>query len=323
MRRVLVLCLLLPSVAVSQPPPMPPPNSAPLNNPWPPVAPGLQPLAPGAAPVDPGPEILPLALPEAGWYFDFQNQLLFAKIDGQIGGYVPIGRSFVTPVILPNAELDTGASNQFALGYRFGPDLGALQMSYRSQAARGRELYAPYGGFDGEVTSRLDSNVVNVSYLAPAWQLGDGWSANWSVGGRLGTVFFDARALSPYMDQSSNNFFIGAGPTGSAGIAKQLNPNWSLFANADYGVLFGRVTQEHRYALTVANPLFGYNEQRSTRATHQLSVQAGVGYEGPNVRLGGLRVGYQFEEWFNIGNLGPARADLITHGIFVQWQVRF
>ena len=34
-------------------------------------------------------------------------------------------------------------------------------------------------------------------------------------------------------------------------------------------------------------------------------------------------VGYRYEQWFGVGDLGPSRLDLQLHNLFLRWEHRY
>jgi hypothetical protein len=69
----------------------------------------------------------------------------------------------------------------------------------------------------------------------------------------------------------------------------------------------------------LGNPLaMGYAARQQVQTVPTLAAQLGFSSYAPH-RRGQWQAGYQFEQWWAIGNLVGSTGDLLTHGIFVRW----
>jgi hypothetical protein len=57
------------------------------------------------------------------------------------------------------------------------------------------------------------------------------------------------------------------------------------------------------------------SRQTGTQTVPTLNAQAGLGWSPPGSHLR-FSVGYQFEQWWNVGRLGDSRGDLYDQGAF-------
>jgi len=292
--------------------PLPPPRS--LLPPQPDVAPPLLPLAPAE---------MALTTPvEHMLSFQAEGAFIFPVIRQYLRAPVNVGNFFTDTVTLPTADMDLGGAVLFNLRYKgLGP--GVLSASYRLLASEGNNVLSgidPTG--DVFLRSRLNMNTIDLDYGNHPRELGPAWLLKWDVGARIATVYFDSFATGPLLDLQTTNYFVGAGPHASVALTRKIGDlDLALYGKVDGSFVFGQVRQQ--FSETVfdfTTPVaFGYTAQSATRGVPVLSAQIGLSGAPCNGRWGRWQVGYQFEEWWSIGDVGASRADLILHGIFGRW----
>lgn len=103
---------------------------------------------------------------------------------------------------------------------------------------------------------------------------------------------------------------LGTGPFAEVSVG--------FFAKATGSLLFGRTQQIDEEVIMWPNPL----SYRHVQTDHQQTVPVygfSVGIVGRGRGVGpAFMVGYQFEEWKNVGRVGRSNFDLTMHGIFIR-----
>ncbi len=145
-----------------------------------------------------------------------------------------------------------------------------------------------------------------------------------AVGGRFGSVRFDDRSEGIGLVSESRTSFAGAGPMASLGVewlpwktTGLLDYQSGFYARADGGLLFGRTRQ--RESEFFARPgRYSVREAEVIRnnAVPVYSIEAGLTVRGAPTRRGSVQIGYQFEQWLDVGRVGRSRFDLTLQGLF-------
>ena len=213
------------------------------------------------------------------------------------------------------------------VGLSVGVGPGEVSAAYRFLASDGHRHWA---GFDPtgptDLFSRLDVQMLDLDYSLNK-QFGSGWDVRLNVGAKLGSVFFDTFADSPMFSDHVSNFFFGAGPHAALALTRGLgNTGIALFGRADFATLVGQVRQNFSEAVFDVNGNalgFGATTQRLTRGVPVLSVQLGFSASPFTGRWGNWQAGYQFEQWWTVGQVGASTGDLILHGFFARYTVNY
>jgi hypothetical protein len=153
------------------------------------------------------------------------------------------------------------------------------------------------------------------------------WDLSWSAGARIGTAYYDSQVTGRVVEQRVSNNFVSGGPHAGIELARQLDvvPGLALFGRLEGAVLIGEISQSFEETQT----LFGAQVGGATRLTHGqavpvLSFLTGVSYTPP-VQGRWLRftLGYQFEQWWGLGDAGASHGDLTFQGIFFRGEFTF
>lgn len=304
-----------------------------------------EPPAPAPAIFDTAPPLPPIGAltgempgviipPDAPFYRRIRADLLelavmFPTINQNLNAVVDVG-GVPTNATLPTASLGFTAPvllNAQIHAWRY----GVINVGYRMLVAEGSEVL---GGFDpggpANLRSRLDMNTVDVTFTSsgygPLWNLlwfvnNDPirplWGLRWDVGGRFTTFFFDSTAAGPTVTRHVSSHFIGGGPHVGLRLHRLLGDSGvALFSRADFGINMGSVRQQFSEE---SGGAFGYAARSATRAVPTLIASAGLGADPPLTRLGRWEVGYQFEQWWGIGDTDGSRLDLLSHGVMLRW----
>jgi hypothetical protein len=245
-----------------------------------------------------------------------------------IGG--PVG------VALPSANLDWTGSPRITIGYQLADNMGQFLATYRSVVSEGTGFVYPFDTFGGGfLKSRLNMNVIDMDYASGPQRFAFDrqgvekyWSVNWLVGARVATAYFDSVATGELIQQRVSNNFVGGGPHGAVDLLRELPglPGVSLFSRLEGAVVIGDVSQNFNQTYHLGStPLLGSAAHVSDgQAVPMLSFRAGIDYTPP-LRGHWLHfgLGYEFEYWWNVGNLGPSRADITTQGFYFRGEFSF
>src|SRR5262249_48021670 len=129
-------------------------------------------------------------------------------------------------------------------------------------------------------------------------------------------------AEGPLLERHVTNYFFGAGPHAAVSVTRTLGDSrLALFGKVDGGIVFGESRQQFSETVFDGNTpvAFAYAAQSASRGVPILNVQLGLSGAPCAGRWGRWQAGYQFEQWWSIGDVGASRADIILHGIFARW----
>jgi hypothetical protein len=258
---------------------------------------------------------------EVAVVFPHLSSVLTAPVN--LGGNVP-----AQLVAVRNARLDPTVAPLIQVGaFRFGPGYGELALSYRLFGTSGEDAFP---GADGapaaRVHSRLNFQTFALDYLRNDCPLGDNLSLSWDVGLRLEVVFFDTQVQTADSFLQARNYFFGAGPHAGVGVTRLLSAGLGVYARCDAALVVGYNTTQDFAATTldpVNGPLSGSATQQQTQLSPSVALQTGLSWTPEALPRARLRVGYQFEQWYNLGRVSSSRGDLNAHELFLNGEVTF
>ena len=88
-------------------------------------------------------------------------------------------------------------------------------------------------------------------------------------------------------------------------------------------MLIGQDRQKFSETNTVANFITVNEPDRVTLAVPTIQAQLGISYTPVRYDFLHFRAGYQFEEWFNFGNVQGSSLNLTTQGGFIRAELDF
>jgi hypothetical protein len=308
------------------PPPPPPAVVAKPSPPTPPVTVTSLPHPPEditALPAVLDPLLERPPVPPPGLFIGVELDVVKPRVINRLSAPVTVGN--VTDTLdLPHACLGVTVSPKFTLGYRLPSGFGEFLLSYRFLDAAGRDTLDDLVGPGGETPtarSRLDMHVVDLAYGSEEYALGPNWGMRWEIGTRLGTVFYDTRIGDGTVALRTSDFFVGAGP--EAGLSLTRSLGWGglgLYGSVNGSVLIGQVSQ--RFVVDLGPAGAGETVQRGTQAVPTVAAQAGLSWAPASSRIR-MNLGYQFEQFFDVGSLHDSRGDVQTQGFFATGQFNF
>jgi hypothetical protein len=258
-----------------------------------------------------------------GWYGALEASFVRAHVKNRL--YANVGPDLVH---LPTAELDWTVSPEFTLGYRFGQASGEVLVSYRLLITDGAGTIDNFdaAGNAAALQSRLNLHLVDVAYASREFGLAPLFEMKWFVGLRFGTAYFDSIATSPGLDQITTNNYWGIGPRVGLNLARTFQNGIDVFCRPDASFLYGQVHQSFGETVTAATgtQTGGAFTQSHTMFVPIFNVEAGVGWTPPVSQRLHFAAGYQFQRWFNVGEVqlavpGPfSRAEITFQGVFIR-----
>lgn len=226
---------------------------------------------------------------------------------------------------VPVADLDWAIQPHLELGYRLGDGLGGFSASWRMFACDG------YGtttaeGILFDVKSRVNVQQGDFDYIAPLFQPFQHWDVHYRLGGRILNVYTDStQQNSLFSFQESNNMF-GGGPHGYIEGSRRVVriPGLAAFAGLDTAVIVGNINQD----LTITGNFpqaqsSASNNQFKVISVPQLTLQAGLSYTPQRAPYTKISLGYQLEQWWNLGDVNGSNITLSDMGFFLRGQIDF
>ena len=350
---VAVRPILAQNVAVGEDTVLPPPRSN--VPPPPPSAPslGAPTVAPNAGPFAPAPTS-PFAPPDAqdplyqpndpgrnGWgiydwpslpehfFVDVEVDILKPHIKAALTDAVTFPNGSQTNVQPPTTQVGWTAAPRIEVGWFLQPSLGYFALSYRGFADQAEQNAIGLDGTPFALRTRLDVNQGAFDYGTMPYSYAPRWYAAGRIGIAAADVFFDNRAVSSVQTQYASNTYYGAGPHVRLDLWREFNilPGMTVFAQPDLTVLVGQIHQRYREANNLADGSseFGYFIQRKTQSVPVLALRTGLSYTPPNLSQWRFMLGYEFEEWWFVGQVDGlnARGQFNTDGVFLQAFVSF
>jgi hypothetical protein len=263
-----------------------------------------------------------------GWFSAIELGLVAPDLNYHLSGPVAL-KGGTTQVTVPAADLDWVGSPRFDLGYRFGDGLGALVGSYRNVTSQGSgniDHFDPAGG--AFIQSRLNMNVIDLDYVSTELAFAPEWDLTWQLGARLAFVYFDSRATGKIFDEASSDNFIGAGPHFGVAVRRNIDlvPGLAAFGSLDGAVVIGESSTHFQASEQLGGGAFTFNDNRISggRSVPVLTFRTGLSYAPPaSAPWFRFAFGYEFEQWWGLGNVGDSHADVNVQGLFFRGEFRY
>ncbi len=320
-----------PPPAPAPPPPAGPSTALPNPSPFPPAPspasadPIFGPRDPGANGWGPygGPSILPAL------FADVELDILKPHLKAALSNAVTFADGSQTTVRPPTTQVGWTAAPRFEVGWFLPNSLGFFALNYRGFATDGRQDATSLEGIPFALRTRLDVNQVAFDYGVAPFSFAPHWDVASRIGVTLADVFFDNQAISaPQTLYASNNYY-GAGPHLRLDLRRHIGllPGLDLYGRADLSVLVGQIHQRFRESDTNLDGSTAEGEfvQRKTQTVPVFTTQAGLSYIPPSLSNWRFTLGYEFEEWWFVGQVDQldSRGQFNTNGVFLRAMVRF
>jgi hypothetical protein len=271
--------------------------------------------------------------PPPGWFTSIELGLVGPHIDTHLASSVVVNAPapFIDVVQLPTAQLDWVGSPRIDFGYRMAEGLGEFLFSYRSVVSSGQSLLIGFegDGNNGILHSRLNMNVFDLLYGSREYSLAPLWDLNWKFGVRIAAIYFDSHAEGDFLTQRQTSNFVGAGPHAGVELARRFEaiPGLAAFGKLEGSLLVGRVNQSFEETVdftSVGGTLTGgATTNASTQVVPVLSFDLGLSYTPYGFHWSRYAIGYEFQQWWSLGQAGGSHADLTTNGVFFRAEFTF
>jgi hypothetical protein len=262
------------------------------------------------------------------FFADFEIDILKPHLKAALTGPAAFPDGSQLTVSPPMAQVGWTAAPRFEAGWFLPPDLGYFALSYRGFADDGRQDVTALDGTPFALRTRLDVNEITFDYGMMPYS----FAPRWFVSGRLGmaaaAVFFDNQAVSAVRSLDASSYYYGAGPHLRADVWREFNllPGLALFIQPDLMVLVGRIQQHYREDIVVdSSTIAGSYFIRRTQTVPVFTLRTGLSYTPRNLSQWRFMVGYEFEDWWFVGQLPgePSRGEFYTNGVFLRALVSF
>lgn len=268
------------------------------------------------------------SLPEH-FFADFEIDILKPHLKAGLTNAVTFPDGTQVNVQPPTTQVGWTAAPRFEVGWFIYPNLGYLALSYRGFADDAHQIATGLDSTLWDLRTRLDVNQAAFDYGTLPYS----YAPRWFIAGRIGIaaadVFFDNRAVNAALTQYASNNFYGAGPHVRLDLWREFNllPGLSVFAQPDLIVLVGQIHQRFREDNVAGD---GYTSsaffvQRKTQTVPVFTLRTGLSYTPANLSNWRFMVGYEFEEWWFLGQIDGlnSRGQFSTNGVFLRGLVSF
>jgi hypothetical protein len=283
---------------------------------------------------------------QPGFFTNVEMNVLWLHLHNRLSGPVLNAVTGQTDqVMLGRTRLDAAVAPRFEVGSRIPDNWGSVMFGYGFLASRGREVSAT-GPEDtvqapAEKVGRLVYNLFDLTYTSREYCLDPFGNMRWGVGPRLMFFYFDARGEFPSagpgpgsaLTQSETNFIHCYGFWAFLDVEREIGSSGlRAFFRLEATDLFGRVNQN--YSQTVTGNLGQGPLNTSARFTGSVGPSilrevVGVSYTVPQWNHTRFLLGYQYEEFFQIGRLSSTsgvpdtRGSLDAHGLVLRAEFNF
>jgi hypothetical protein len=191
------------------------------------------------------------------------------------------------------------------------------------------------------VNSRLAQNLANVDYgnmrLLPATGLfGEGWLIGGRVGVQILSIYYDTRSEQRGLDgtltgQQITNSLVGAGPHAQLEVRRCLFlPGLMLDGSVEAANIWDHMGQSFTETILAPGAAAAGNTLRAhlSQGVGSLGARLGFSWTPPANNSIRLFLGYQFNQWWQVGRNGSItstgiNADLTEHGILFRGEFTF
>jgi Legionella pneumophila major outer membrane protein precursor len=264
---------------------------------------------------------------QTGYFGSLEIAVIFPEIHGTLIGPVTLTGLPPTTVALGSANLASTGSPRVEFGYRFGEDTGAAAVSYRSFVSKGGDNVGGSSPFGNPFLSSLfNINVVDIDYASPAYNFAPFWDFSWRGGLRVAGVYYQNVLTGKLGQAEATSNFVGAGPHAEVefGRAVEVVPGLAVLAKLDGAVMGGSISQSFSESFNTTPPLSGESRFSHGEAVPVLTFDLGISYTPPGTfSFARLGFGYQFEYWWDIGNAGSSKGDLLGNGFYFRGEFNF
>jgi len=274
--------------------------------------------------------------PQTGFFFNVDTSVLDVRFRNQLTGTVIVSPNRIDTVQFSGVALDPTASPRLEMGYRMMNGLGEIQLGYRFLSTDGQDS-TPAAPLGSTQKDRFSIQVFDLTYESWEFSLGPHCTMRWLFGGRVSTLFYDARLnyLNAPADPGTvlglaeTNHFYGFGLFAGLDLSHQTPiPGLEMFGRAQVCDSYCRIKQTYSEQLVPAAdgtfPGFGGVRDDNGLGVPTADGQIGLSYTVPEWNHSRFLIGYTYETWWQVGrNSGAARGQLDMQGLFLRAELNF
>jgi hypothetical protein len=283
---------------------------------------------------------------QPGFFANSETNVLWMHLHNRLSAPVPSQLTGTTDQVeLGRTKLDPLVAQRFEVGYRIPDNWGTCSFGYGFLATQGHEVSAT-GPEDvvqapADKRGRLAYNMFDLTYGSREYCLDPLFHMRWGVGARMMFLFFDSRGefIAPNSDpgtvlaQSESSYVQCYGFWAYLDLERQIGPpGLAGFFRLEGTDFFARSRQN--YTETEAGSpgpdpqTFGASFRGSVGPSILREV-VGISYTVPRWNHSRFLLGYQYEQFFQIGRQSPTtgvidtRGSLDAHGFFLRAEFNF
>ena len=281
----------------------------------------------------------------------FQNQLVGGQITLAQTSGANINQSIGIPpgaglpitgdvVRFPGNPLNVTATPRVELGYRLPDGFGEVKFGYRLLDTSGSDtLLLPDLG-PASQDGHLRINFFDLDYATREFSLGPQWELRFAVGLRSVLLHYDSQinfldpvpavgefGTMPFTrlseSEAVDTWYIGPHALVEADYKLPVR-GLALFGRADFSGLFARTHQTFEETF-VENPGSTQIKVYNSLGTPMLATQAGLSWDVPDWNHCRFMLGYQFEEWWQVGrgDNNMSEGSMYDQGVFLRAEINF
>jgi len=247
------------------------------------------------------------------------------NLKNQLNSTVTYQNGRVVNVDVASANLDWAFQPHLELGYRLPGEEGGFAISWRGYASSGTSS-VPINLLPANVKTEVSFNIGDLDYIAPMFQPFKEVDVFYRIGARIGAIYFSSSQKNEIHNLLETNYMFGGGPHLCLESHKRFKmlSGFSHFASVDGTVLIGQTNQNFTSAQkSPEGELSGTTNQFKIQSIPAVTFQTGFSYtpsRAPNTKYS---VGYQIEQYWNIGNVNNSKGQLGDNAFFFRTQVDF
>jgi hypothetical protein len=275
------------------------------------------------------PYVVPAAAPTSDfWYVILEAQVVRPFVKNALSATLTFPDGSTNTISPPSASLQWTGSPYLEVGYRLADSLGQFSLSYRFLYSDGTENVTDINGVPYQLRSEVVLNYGDFDYGTVPYMIYPHWFLQARLGVRLADLYFNTRAVSATDNQFDSNNFFGGGPHARLDLWRNFGviPGLALFGRLDGAVVVGQIRQNYTEDITTpGGPLSGSFVIRRTQSVLVFLVQAGLMYTPPRAPNTHYSIGYQYEEWRDVGEIDnyPAVGNYLSNGAFFRAVIDF
>jgi hypothetical protein len=283
---------------------------------------------------------------QPGLFANVETNVLWLHLHNRLSAPVPNPLTGAADQVeLGRTSLDATAAPRFEVGYRLPDNWGTCSLGYGFLASQGHEVTAtgPANVVQGfaDKQGRLVYNMWDLTYGSREYCLDPFCNMRWGVGTRLLSLFFDTRGaiLNPGSDvgsvlaQSATNYVQCYGFWAYLDVERHIGPpGLAAFFHLEGADFFARVHQNYTETVVGApgqGPQTAAASFTGSVGPTNLREIVGLSYTVPQWNSSRFLIGYQYEQFFQIGRLSTValvpdtRGSLDAHGLFLRAEFNF